>query len=203
MAKAEYDLGRKYNIMTYETSTGKLKKVMLSDKYLSEWDRCWKEQEPFTYEVEGVVKGINPQYVVDFEFQAPRGAFDHIEDLSAAYGKVLPMRKEEPIQIVQPVVEVTAQVVDEIEEAMKKTAGYVTVPKITFKIECKCGATYPAKLRRDTRRCNCKYCSETVFVDYEQGLKHTKFGEGYVLTNNKYVNRNQEAPAKLQELPEI
>jgi hypothetical protein len=38
-------------------------------------------------------------------------------------------------------------------------------PKELYKIECKCGATYFAKMFADTERCKCRECGERVYVD--------------------------------------
>ena len=38
-------------------------------------------------------------------------------------------------------------------------------PKELYKIECKCGATYFAKMFADAERCKCRECGERVIVD--------------------------------------
>lgn len=65
--------------------------------------------------------------------------------------------------------------------------------KVLYKIDCKCGATYFARLFADTNFCACRECGERVFVDHFAGQVFGDNKEPALLVTNKYyVTRTDE-----------
>lgn len=58
--------------------------------------------------------------------------------------------------------------------------------KVLFKIECRCGASYFAKLSSDSESCRCRACNDRVFVDWTAPLVEAGKGRHAVLATNKY-----------------
>lgn len=91
------------------------------------------------------------------------------------------------INIIQTHIEETQ---DELEED----------PVISFKIICKCGATYLTPSRKSRKKSNCKYCQSPVFVDYSSGIIETHYGNGLLMTNTKYIDKNAAQPEGYDDL---
>jgi hypothetical protein len=82
---------------------------------------------------------------------------------------------------------------------IKNSGEYVQrdLNKVLYKIDCKCGATYFARLFADTNFCACRECGERVFVDH---FAAQVFGDNKesatLITNKYYVTRADSKPSR-------
>jgi hypothetical protein len=72
---------------------------------------------------------------------------------------------------------------DSLSKAYEKALGW-------FRIECKCGSTYEVKLPEERTKAGCRVCNEMVLADKIDGKIKLDNGEGYLMTNKKYVDRS-------------
>lgn len=186
-------------LMKYETNTGFHKTIMLTIEQANDWVSCWANDRPFFAQVGKLVKGINPRSVADFEFESEQvDYFDHCaaymngfeENRAKRESAATSLPKADDIEVIVPA---------EPEPSPEPPVHTPAERKVTFKVLCKCSATYAVTLRPSTKIGSCKYCKAALFADYSAGVVTTRFGAGLLMTNRTFIDRTLELPAELLE----
>lgn len=162
------------NIMVYTLNSGVKGKVELSKEQSEEWIKCYNNETRFITSVGKDIFGLNASLVADFKLEQNEQQ-NELDPLNSS----------------------------QTEENSTETElehDSLPIPRVTFKITCKCSATYHAPYRKTTKFSKCKYCGERVFVDNSAGIIDTHFGKGLVMTNRKFVNREFPRPDGYDDL---
>ncbi|SLK16215.1 MULTISPECIES: hypothetical protein [unclassified Paenibacillus] len=171
------------NIMVYTLNSGVKGTVELSKEQSEEWIKCYNNETRFITSVGKDIFGLNASLVADFKLE----------------------QNEQQIELYTPNSSQTEENSTETEldhetRNILETDNSLPIPRVTFKITCKCSATYHAPYRKTTTFSKCKYCGERVFVDYSAGIIDTHFGKGLFMTNKKFVNREFPRPEGYDDL---
>lgn len=171
------------NIMVYTLNSGVKGKVELSKEQSEEWIKCYNNETRFITSVGKDIFGLNASLVADFKLEQ--------NELQIELDTVNSSQTEE---------DSTEEELDNATRNLLEPDNSLPIPRVTFKITCKCSATYCAPYRKTTTFSKCKYCGERVFVDYSAGIIDTHFGKGLFMTNKKYVNREFPPPEGYDDL---
>lgn len=171
------------NIMVYTLNSGVKGKVELSKEQSEEWIKCYNNETRFITTVGKDIFGLNATLVADFKLEQPEQQIE-LETLNSSQTKE----------------NITESELNHEKSNLFETDNSLPVPRVTFKITCKCTATYHAPYRKTTTFSKCKYCGERVFVDNSAGIIDTHFGKGLVMTNKKFVNREFPRPEGYDDL---
>ncbi|SEB27621.1 hypothetical protein [Paenibacillus sp. 276b] len=171
------------NIMVYTLNNGVKGKVELSKEQSEDWIKCYNNETRFITSVGKNIFGLNASLVADFKLEQNEQQIE-LETLNSS-------------QTVEGTTETELNY--ETRNLLEKENS-LPIPRVTFKITCRCSATYCAPYRKNTTFSKCKYCGERVFVDYSAGIIDTHFGKGLFMTNKKYVNREFPPPEGYDDL---
>ncbi|NUU54787.1 hypothetical protein HP548_11930 [Paenibacillus taichungensis] len=171
------------NIMVYTLNSGVKGKVELSKEQSEEWIKCYNNKTRFITSVGKDIFGLNASLVADFKLEQNEQQIE-LDTVNSS-------QTEE---------DSTEAELDNATRNLLEPDNSLPIPRVTFKITCKCSATYCAPYRKTTTFSKCKYCGERVFVDYSAGIIDTHFGKGLFMTNKKYVNREFPPPEGYDEL---
>ncbi|PKQ89442.1 hypothetical protein CXK86_20580 [Paenibacillus sp. BGI2013] len=171
------------NIMVYTLNSGVKGKVELSKEQSEEWITCYNNETRFITSVGKDIFGLNATLVADFKLEQSEQQIE-LDTLNSSQTKE----------------DITETELNQDKSNLLETDISLPIPRVTFKIACKCSATYCAPYKKTTTFSKCKYCGERVFVDYSAGIIDTHFGKGLFMTNKKYVNRECPLPEGYDEL---
>lgn len=171
------------NIMVYTLNSGVKGKVELAKEQSEEWIKCYNNKTRFITSVGKDIFGLNASLVADFKLEQNEQQIE-LDTVNSS-------QTEE---------DSTEAELDNATRNLLEPDNSLPIPRVTFKVTCKCSATYCAPYRKTTTFSKCKYCGERVFVDYSAGIIDTHFGKGLFMTNKKYVNREFPPPEGYDDL---
>ncbi|MGV2967171.1 hypothetical protein [Paenibacillus sp. AGC30] len=145
--------------MMYTLHSGVTGNIELNNAQQKEWFKHYKDGRKYITTEGGYIRGLNPKLVSVFKIKK-----------NSEHGNTLEPNKE---------------VVEETKTFPQNESklDVVAITKVSYKVQCVCGARYVSTLRDDLTKLNCKYCGKLLYPNRLRNKVDTIYGKAWITTN--------------------